>query len=371
MVGLAALFISLQSFAADTTAYVFVGTYTGGKSEGIYVYKFDYRTGVATPVNVARNISNPSYLAISRNKKYVYAVNEDAGKPGGMAATLYFNSFAGSLDVVNKVPLEADHPCYIAVNNRNTKAFTANYSSGSLSVLDIDPASGRLEKTTQVIRHAGKSQHPSRQENPHVHSTIFSPDEKFLFVDDLGTDEVKAYPFNEKAGVLDSNALTLKLPAGSGPRHTAFNLKKDLAYVVNELNATISIIAYNKKGLTLVKTVPIIEHPGTDDAGSADIHVSPDNRFLYVTTRGKFNEIAIFSIDKEGGLQYISAQSVLGNKPRNFYMDETGNYLLVGNENSASITIFRRNLLTGALTDTGNRIAVDKPACIQMALFVK
>ena len=359
--------IFLMLSAQKNESYLLVGTYTSAKSDGIYVYKFNSADGSFTPVSNASGAKNPSYLAVSPNEKFVFAVNETGGKDPGMVTAFSFDKKTGSLTKINQQPSGGDHPCYVAVDKTGKWIALANYSGGSLEVLPV-AADGGLGLPF-LIQHEGKSV-TKRQDKPHVHSTVFSPDNKYIFVPDLGQDKIMTYSFNSGNGktVAADPAFTATDP-GAGPRHFAFSPSGKYGYVITELTGMVNAYSYDGKG-KLTQLQSISSHPAdfTGTIGSADIHVSPDGKFLYASNRGTANNIAIFSIDQATGkLTSAGFQSTLGKTPRNFNFDPTGNYLLVANQDTDDIIIFKVDKKTGALTDTGKKIEVGKPVCVKWA----
>lgn len=361
-------FLSLSAIAQNDY-YLLVGTYTSGTSHGVYVYNFN---GVDAESRIAdsANIANPSFLAVSPNGKYVYAVSEvaGAGNDGGKLASFSVNTTSGALTPINQQSSNGANPCYVAVDKTGKWAAVGNYTSGTLSVLPILP-DGSLSKAVTSIQHTGQSVNTERQNSPHVHSTVFSPDNKFLFVPDLGLDKLMSYRFNKKNGELKEAIPPFVLTkAGSGPRHFDFHPNKKFAYLVEELTGGVSAYRYSLKTgkLDLLQNISTLPPEYLGYAGSADIHVSPDGKFLYASNRGESNTIAIFSIDKKSGLlTVVGHQSTMGKTPRNFNFDPGGNFLLVANQGSDEIVIFRINKATGMLTDTGKRITVSKPVCLK------
>jgi 6-phosphogluconolactonase len=346
--------------------YLIVGTYTGGKSEGIYVYKFNSEDGTHKEVSHIK-ASNPSFIVVSPDEKYVYAVNENAKDGhGGDICAYSFNNENGTLTLLNQQPTGGDHPCYVDIDKTGKWVFAANYSSGSLSVLPVS-ADGSLGAATTHIAHTGSGANKKRQDKPHVHCTFISPDNKWLYVPDLGIDKVMIYGFDAATGKLTPGSQAFaKSEPGGGPRHITFHPNGKFAYVIEELSGQVVVYQYQKGQLKLLQRTSTLPRGEKGFAGSADIHVSPDGKFLYASNRGDFNNIAMYKVDtKSGKLSIIGFQSTLGNAPRNFNFDPSGNYLLVGNQNNDEIVIFKRNLKTGLLIDSGHRIEVGKPVCLK------
>lgn len=347
--------------------YLVVGTYTGAKSEGVYVYKFNSTDGSFQEVSHVKT-SNPSFVAVSPGEKYVYAVHEDAANngKGGEISAFSFNKKTGVLTYINEKPTKGDHPCYVVVDKTGKWVIAANYTSGSLSVLPVNKDGGVGEPVT-TIQHQGSGVNKDRQSGPHVHCTFLSTDNKFLFVPDLGIDKVMIYAFDEHTGKLTPAPQPFeKSIDGSGPRHFTFHPNNKFAYLIEELSGTVETFQYNNGTLKNIQRTSTMPKGDTSFAGSADIHVSPDGHFLYASNRSNSNTIAIFRINTaDGKLTLVGHQSTLGQTPRNFNFDPTGDFLLVANQNSDDVVIFRRDKSTGLLTDTGKRISVGKPVCLK------
>lgn len=363
------LFFVLFSFSSMAqNFYLFTGTYTGTGSKGIYVYRFNARSGKATLLSNTDSVVNPSYLTISPNAKYVYAVNETNGAHPGRVSSFSFNSKNAKLVFINDEPTGGDDPCYVSLDSTGKWLIIANYSGGSVSVFPVNK-NGYLKPRVQLLQDSGNSINKQRQEKAHVHSTVFSPDQKFLFTPDLGMDKVMIYKFNSssKKPLSPAKPPFENTRDGEGPRHFTFHPNKKYAYLISELMGTVSTYKYNDGKLGKIQNIETHPRGFKGVIGSADIHISPDGNFLYASNRGDENTITIFSIDgRTGKLKLKGFQSVLGKTPRNFIIDPTGNYLLVANQESDNIVIFKRDKSTGLLKETGLQIQVPKPVCLQM-----
>ncbi|WEK34764.1 MAG: lactonase family protein [Candidatus Pseudobacter hemicellulosilyticus] len=361
------IFLALPSFVMSQTTYLLVGTYTGGGSEGIYVYKFNSQTGEAELVSTAAS-SNPSYLEVSPDKRFVYAVNENGDGKGAISA-FGFNPENGQLVFSNEELTHGDHPCHVSIDKTGKWAVASNYSGGNFAVFGIGD-DGSLRPASQIIKHAGKGPHPDRQEGPHVHSAWFSPDNRYLLVMDLGTDKLMTYAFDATSGkVIPAPVPFTATAPGAGPRHFAFSPSGKFGYVIEELTGAVSAYQYadgKLKQFQTISSLPADAKVANKDAGSADIHISPDGKFLYASNRGQTNTIAIYSINPENGkLSLKGQQPVLGKAPRNFNFDPSGRLLLVANMDSDEIVIFKRDAATGLLEDSGRRIKLSKPVCVK------
>jgi 6-phosphogluconolactonase len=359
------LFLLSVAFAGNAqNSHLLVGTYTRGKSEGIYVYNFNSNTGDFALESKIKS-PDPSYLAVSPNHKFVYAVNEGAGDKSNVTA-FGFNRQSGELSLVNQQPSGGDNPCFVAVDKTGKWIAVANYTGGSLSVFPVQ-ANGGIGKVSTFIQDTGSGANKQRQEKAHVHSSFFSKDNRYLFVADLGLDKEFIYSFNEKTGKLIPTAQGFaKSDDGSGPRHIDFHPSDKYIYLIEELTGTVVAYQHSNGKLTRIQRISAAKKDFTGFMGSADIHVSPDGKFLYCSNRGDANTITIFKINAATGkLTVIGYQSVLGKAPRNFSLDPSGNFLLVANQDSDNIIIFKRNKETGLLTDTGKKIEAGNPVCLK------
>lgn len=348
--------------------FLFIGTYTGTGSKGIYVYRFDAAIGKATWVSNTDSVVNPSFLSLAPNGKFLYACTETRTVNAGGVTAFAFNRTNGQLTQINKQSSGGDNPCYVSTHKSGKWVVAGNYSGGSLAVFPVN-VDGSLQPYAQLIQHQGKSVNESRQEKAHVHATVFSPAQDKLFVPDLGMDKLVVYGFTPAASKPLKPAAVSPVPAtpGSGPRHFTFHPNGRWAYLIEELAGT--VVAYDYKAGMLQQKQRIFTHPDTASGpfGSADIHVSPDGNFLYASNRAAENNIAVFKIDQATGkLTTAGYQSTMGRTPRNFCIEPSGKYLLVANQETDNIAIFKRNVQTGLLTYTGEQISIPKPVCLKM-----
>ncbi len=338
-----------------------VGTYTKScESKGIYVYEFDFKTGDFSLKSNTENIINPSYLTVSSDNKFVYSVSENDKKSS--VSAFGFNSKSGKLDFINYQNPNGLNPCYVINDNKNV--ITANYSSGNISVLSKN-SDGSIGEVKQIVQHTGKSINANRQEAPHTHMVYFSPDKKYVLANDLGTDKVYLYQNNPDSA---TEVLTLKstidVKPGSGPRHLIFSKNGKYVYLLQEMDGTITSFSYADGILAKVSETTVVASDFKGDIGAADIHISPDGKFLYATNRGTANDISAFKILKNGKLEFVQRTSTLGKGPRNFNIDLSGNFLLVGHQYTNDIVIFKRDKKSGMLTDTGKKIELCSPVCL-------
>lgn len=368
------------AFAQDASAgpaggvyNLLVGTYTGSGSDGIYVYRFDTDSGRVSPVSSAK-AENPSYLVASRDGRHVYAVNELPGDAGpasvrGGVSAFDFDAKTGALKFVNRVSAQGNDPCYLSLSPDGRYLVVANYSvasdpGGSFSVFPVE-ATGALGAAVLNVHHEGTGPVKGRQDGAHVHSTVFSPDGKYLFVQDLGADKLYSYRYTPDGsrgliGPTESRYTLAK--AGSGPRHLVFGANGRFAYVTNELNASVDVYRYDDGRLAHIETVPMTAPGFAGKVGGGALHLSPDGRFLYATNRGDANDIVIYAVNAaDGKLTLVGRQSSLGKTPREFAIDPSGKWLIVGNQDSDSVFVFRRDIASGRLEPNPARIRIDKP----------
>ncbi len=351
----------------DEQFYLFIGAYTDSDEEGISIFQFDASDGELTYLTSAKGIKNPSYLAINEKKNLLIAVNEISnfnGENSGSVSSFRINPLTGSLTLLSQVPSGGGSPCYVSINKSATLAFVANYSGGNVSVFPMKD--GKLSNFSNLKQHSGSGA-TDRQKAPHAHSIVLEPNENFALAVDLGIDQVITYSIDEKKGLLSAENQYV-LDPGSGPRHMEFHPNKRLAFVINELNSTITSCSYDaKKGsLSTVSRVSTLPSDFEGENYCADIHVSPGGKFLYGSNRGH-DSMVIFQIDPESGtLTYVGHQSVKGNWPRNFMIDPTGKFLLVANQNSNNVVVFKIDAETGQLRSNGVEVQVNKPVCLKM-----
>jgi 6-phosphogluconolactonase len=360
------ILLQVLTVNAQKNSYLLIGTYTSGKSEGIYVYTFNHLTGKAEYKSKIK-ASNPSYISVSPGKQYVYAAFEQGSKEGGGKIGAYrFDNKTGELSFINEQPTGGDGPCFVTTDKTGKWVAEANYGGGSLSVYPIKMGGG-LDAPSDFIQDNGSSTNKDRQEKAHVHSTFFSPDNKFLLVPDLGMDKVMIYSFNQQKGKLTAAEQPFaKTEEGAGPRHLIFSPNSQYVYLMQELSGVVVAYKYNSGRLTVVQKISAAKPDFKGFMLSADIHVSADGKFLYCSNRGDANTITIFKINPATGKLTIAGyQSVMGDAPRNFSIDPSGNFLLVANQKTDNIIIFKRNKLTGLLTDSGNKIDVGNPVCLK------
>ena len=332
------LALAILSFinCSKPTIPLVVGTYTNGDSEGIYQLTFNTDTGVLSNKKLVATSSNPSFITYSPNKKYVYSVNED--KDGTISSFKVEKN--GSLSFLNKVSANGAHPCHIAVDKSGEKVVVSNYTSGTVSIHSV-LNDGHLSEASQVFNHTNKNE-PS-----HAHSAQFFKDQ--LYVADLGRNAVYNYPFNEESYILKDTSI-VSMDEKMGPRHFSMTKNGKFLYIINEYGNSITSVQKTKNGYQRIDQKTTLSSDYKGDNSCADIHLSKDERFVYGSNRGE-NSIVVFKRNTEDGtLEKTQNISVHGDWPRNFTLDPTGKFLIVGNQRSNNISVFRINANTGKLT---------------------
>jgi 6-phosphogluconolactonase len=356
------LIFALTTIQAQKNKHnLIIGTYTNScESKGLYVYHFDSNTGNFNFKNATDNVINPSYLTVSKENNYVYSVNENGAE--STVSSFGYKPSTGKLDFINKQSSKGADPCYIINDDKNV--IVANYSGGNISVFRKNP-NGSITEAKQIVQHYGKGINAKRQEGPHVHMVHFSPDKKFVLSNDLGNDKVYSYQYNpNSANEILKIKDSISVKSGSGPRHLTFSKDGRFVYLLQELDGGLTVFSYSNGILKKIDETTILAKDFKGTFSSADIHISPDGKFLYATNRGEANTISIFKILKNGKLVSKGQMSTLGKGPRNFTIDPSGKFLLVAHQYSNDVVIFKRNITTGSLTDTGKRINLCSPVCL-------
>lgn len=347
----------------------FVGTYTqdGSTSKGIYAYRYNAANREITDLGVAAETTNPSFVALSPNGKYLYAVNElqnYKGPNSGGVSAFSVDSSTGKLTFLNEVPSRGADPCYITVDKTGKWVLVANYTGGSIAVFPV-LADGKIGEAKTFVQHTGHGADPKRQEGPHAHSIDLSPDNRFAYVDDLGLDELLVYKFDSAKGTLTPNDPPyVKLDPASGPRHFALAPSGKFAYVVSEMKGTVTAFSIDSRtgAPHTLQTVSTLPEAFKGDIEDAEIHVHPSGKFLYASNRGDGNSIAVFAIDSaKGTLTPVEYASTQGKTPRSFEIDPTGMLLFAENQASNNIVVFKIDQQTGKLTPTGKVLDVPSP----------
>lgn len=348
---------------------LYIGTYTGGASEGIYQLRLDAKDGVLENPGLAGKVENPSFLAVHTESPYLFSVGEGVGPSGkkeGLASAFVINEANGLLTLVNQQPTVGEGPCHAAVDRAGSHLLIANYGSGSVTVFPIG-GDGRLGPATDLKQHSGSSAHPNRQTGPHTHSVTLDAAGNHVMAADLGLDKILVYQYDSQAGVLQSHVPPfVALAPGAGPRHFAFHPSGRFAYVVNELKSTVTAFAYDSRegNLEELQTIGTLPSDFIGENYTAEIRVHPSGRFLYVSNRGH-DSITRFSVEEGSGRLTCLGHTPTGGKvPRNFAVSPDGVFLVAANQQTGNVTAFRINTEDGTLDPTGDPVDVPTPVCV-------
>ena len=351
--------------------FIYVGTYNEKDTPGIFVFEFDRKAGRLELIQEVGGMRSPSYLEINPNGRFLYAVNRSSvldEKKWGSVSAYQINQESGKLMHLNDQPSFGSESCHISIDSNGRMVFVSNYTTGNLTVFPIRK-NGSLDVISDAVQHFGSSINQQRQKSPHVHQSILSNDDGFLFVSDLGIDKVKVYSidYQEKklTAISQSDGIVNQ---GSGPRHCVMHENSKFAYVINELSSTVTFFSYETESgkLTPAQTISTVpqDYDGTNYC--ADIHIHPSGKFLYGSNRGH-NSLAIFNIDQDSGkLSIVGHQSTYGEWPRNFLIDPKGEYIFVANQNSSNIVLYTVDSSTGQLKKIDSEINVPKPVCLKI-----
>lgn len=368
------LYIFLQGSVLaqnKSKTFLFVGSYTDGKkADGIYIYEFNTKNGKLKEVERGEEIINPSFLTISPNGKYLYACTETKLETHGSVSAFKIDTLSGQITFLNKQTTGTRNPVHVLVGKQNKYVFSASYTDAGVNVFKCN-ADGSLAPHLELIKFKeGSGIIPNRQAASHVHSVNLSFDNKYLFAPDLGADKIRAFTFDAQNLLTEADELTVQTEEGSGPRHFTFHPNNKYAYCIEELGGKVSAYSYYNGQLTWLASYfsNSKKHPVY---ASSDIHISPDGKFLYAANRLEDeNTIAIFKIEQATGkLTLVGHQSTLGNHPRSFIIDPTGKFLIVANQLSNSVIVFKRNTKTGLLTQTKTKLEMDAPSSLKMRTY--
>ncbi|NJB35112.1 lactonase family protein [Croceivirga sp. JEA036] len=369
IVGLVILLSSCETKSYRTL--VFIGSFTEGKpSNGIRVYEFDQASGELELLYEQSNTINPSFLKISDDGRFLYSVMESQLPTHGKVAAFAVNAINGSLSFLGSQDAGGRNPVHLSLHPSGKQLVNSNYTDAGISVFAIN-ANGSLNPYHQLLQFKDSSIIKARQDKAHLHSTNFTPDGEFLFGHDLGGDKIRTFKVTDTEDNISlKNSENIKAKPGSGPRHFTFHPNGKFGYGLAELSGKVTAYMYTKGHLSFIKDYSsyAIEQ---DLYRAADIHISPDGKFLYASNRGpEEDSISIFSINQETGkLNLVGHQPTHGKHPRNFCIDPSGKYVLVANQFSDNIVVFKRNSKTGTLTKLSQEIQMNNPSSLQMFTY--
>jgi 6-phosphogluconolactonase len=355
---------SAGSLSTDQTLHLstyLIGTYTDASNQGIELLSFNEGNMALSSKLIASGIKDPSFVVANRARTLIFAVESTVD---GKVSSFAFNQSQQNLALLNKVNTFGDHPCYIALDNSERFLAVANYASGNFSIYEIDSVGNLHFK--QSVQHLGSSVNKQRQNNAHVHSMAFHPNGKQLLVADLGTDKIHIYDvnFSSATPITQANPAYFKVATGSGPRHIMIHPNGNMLYLVHELTGEIGVYSYENGEITHANTQSLTTPIFNGYVQAAEVRISPDARFLYASNRGSANDLSVFEVGLDGNLRLIQQIPTGGQTPRNFNLSLDGHFLLVANQESNDIRVFRRDSLTGLLEMTSAKIRINKPAYI-------
>ncbi len=370
LLGSVALSVTAALPVSQADTRIYIGTYTGPKSKGIYTSTLNEKTGELTPPVLAGETVNPTFLAIHPSQRFLYAANEIGNFEGTKAGSITSFSIEGSnggLTVLNQASSLGNGPCHLVVDHTGKMVLAANYGGGSVVVLPIQP-DGRLGKSADFRQHQGSSINDRRQEGPHAHYIDVDSLNRHAYVADLGLDKILVYGFDATRGVLEPAEIPFaSTKPGAGPRHMAFHPDGQFVYLINELDSTVTAYGLDAKEgrLKTLQTVSTLPGDFTGQNYPAEIEVHPGGKFLYGSNRGH-DSIAVYRIaSKTGLLTLVEHAPTLGKSPRHFAVSPSGRFLLAANQGTDNVVVFRIDPKTGRLTPTGHSIEVGSPVCVR------
>ena len=358
-----------------------VGSYTAGESQGIYRLNFDSATGQINPkpLQVIKS-ENPSWLTLSRDQRRLFVVNENGpgqADPVGRVSSYAIDPKSHALSLINQVQSLGNEPTHSSLSLDASHLFVSNYSvaedpGGTLAVLPVG-ADGTVKPVVQMSSHPASRVNAERQMSAHVHSTVPSPDGKFVFSNDLGADKVFVYRFDPKANpelpLTPATPAFVQLPAGSGPRHLLFSADGQHAWLTMEMSAQVAVFDYRDGKLEQTQMVDLAAGQPVSDKAAAALHASADGKFVYVSNRGTANQLLVFAVDPATGhLKELQRRAVEGDHPREFSLDPSGKFLLIANQKSNQIVVVERDAKTGLLGKTVQKLPMDAPSDLKFLL---
>jgi 6-phosphogluconolactonase len=367
---LAAIALLGSAAVASAADWVYFGTYTDkAGSKGIYRSKFDSATGRLSAPELAAEAPSPSFLAISPNGKFLYAVAETDGKDGGGVLAYALNAKTGELTKLNQGTTGGSGPCHISIHPKGEYATIANYGGGSTAVIKLG-SDGKLGERVGFVQHKGTSADKNRQEGPHAHCSFFDPKGKYILTVDLGIDRVKVFTLDPSSGLKEETEADIITPPGTGPRHIAIAPDEKFAYVCGELNSTVNVVELGGDGKNkIVQTLSTLPEPVKGNS-TAECILSPNGKFVYVSNRGH-NSIAVFKVGEDRKLTAVGHITGDIKIPRNFNIDPSGKWMLIASEQGEKVGVWELDEKTGLGKETGNTVKISKPVCVKFVPVAK
>lgn len=371
LIGMFLMSCSQDLQTADSNEFIYVGTFPDDENDGLHVFQFDRITGDLAEIQTVSNREGPNFQVIHPEKRFLYSVSDDRfsdDEPYGTLSAYSIDKETGMLELLNEQSVVGRGTAHVSVDPLGEFVYVSNYSEGNLVVYRIHE-DGSVSEAVDNVQHEGSSVNEQRQQGPHVHSIIPSQDGRFIYVSDLGIDKIKIYEVDRETGELSAAEIPyFENEPGSGPRHFTIHQNGEFAYSVEELSVTVAVLKVDSENGSLDQIQRLSLLPEgvdrEDTMSGADIHISPDGQFLYVSVRGE-DLIAIYSIDAESGeLSVVGHESTVGSHPRNFMIDEKGEFLIVANRDNDHVVVFSRDQEIGELNFTGMEANVAKAVCV-------
>ena len=361
--------IAAPNAAPAADPVVFVTAFAPGEKGGIHAYSFNMETGTLKPLHRTVGVENPFFLALSSDRKYLYSTHakQFSGKEDEHVAAFEIAGRTGELKPLNRQSAKGFAACYLDMDKTGKSVLVANYTSGSVAALPVR-ADGSLGEAASFFQHKGSSVNPQRQKEPHAHCIVVSPENKYAYAADLGTDQILCYKLDPAAAKLTPNDPSFaKAPAGAGPRHLTFHPNGKRVYVINELLNSVTVFDYDADSgaLTEKQTISTLPDDFKGTSYCADVKITPDGRFLYGTNRGH-DSIAIFQIGDDGRLALVAIEPSRGKGPQNLAITPGGQWLLCANMPGNNVAVFRIDAKTGRLKPHGEPVGQTSPSCIMV-----
>lgn len=347
----------MANLSAQNT--IIVGTYTNSEkcgSGGIYIFDFDEDTYKYNLKFHTENVINPSFVSLSPDKKFLFSVNEDGDK--STITSFSIDEADGRLIKKDQKKTQGEDPAFLISDDQNI--ITANYSGGSINIFKRFE-DGKLSEVCQNIKFEGVGVNPKRQEKSHIHQVQFSPDHQYVLATDLGLDKIYVFKYHQSGENVLEKIEEFDVKKGSGPRHIAFDKTGKLIYLVQELSGDLSVLSFNEGKIELIQEETLLSRKVRFHFRAADIHLSENEKFLYVTNRDDADDITTFKILKDGKVKKVQQIKTTGRNPRNFAISPNNKLVLIANQDTNRINIFTRDLKTGELTSTKKSVPVCSP----------